>query len=402
MPYIINIDRVNKSSNHSHYGKVVSSNLCAEIVQYHDENTTANCSLGAVCVDEGLNLYVNFKEAYWNRIKNSVKTLVYSLNNVIQQNKYSTARAKKGGLEQKAIAIGMVGFADALVQLNMAYDSPEAVKFGRELQARIYYYAIEASCEYSQAYRKYNDGLRVTYRSEGDDSVYSGFEQSNYAKGMLEFDHFDYTPVDLDWDALRAKMTQGMYNSLLIANMPTASTSFLLGKVECFEPFTNNIYERENLVGKFVTMNKHLNKILSYIKSESDRKAFVYEMISQGGSVQNIDWTGFGFTKLQEENYKPLFKTVWEISQKAVIEHAAARQYYVDQSQSMNLFLKDPDLSKLSSMLVASYKANLKTGVYYLRTKAATETNKSLGLQRSVVRGASSNSNDITCIGCTV
>lgn len=377
MPYIINKDLVNKTSNHSCYGTITSSNLCAEILQYHNiEDTTANCDLGAVCVDE----FISNGELDTKKLHESVALLTKYLNRVLTINKYSTSKAEEGK-HQHAIAIGMVGFADALVKLGLAYDSDEAVGFGRILQANIYYAALNASCDYSK-----------------DHGVYKNFSKSNYAKGILEFDHYDdYTPVDLDWNALRKKMHSGVFNSLVVANMPTASTSFLLGKNECFEALNNNIYERENLVGKFVVLNKSLDLILDQL-SDSNRQSFIYDMIDRGGSIQDIDFNVYNL----DEKYKDLFKIVWEISQKWTIKHASARQKYVDQTQSMNLFLKDPDYSKLSSMLISSWTNDLKTSIYYLRTKSSNETNKRLGIDRSLKKGPSNTNNDISCIGCTV
>ena len=377
MPYINNIDRANASSNHDVYGKVSSSNLCIEIQQYHDKDTTANCCLGAVVIDQFVNSKGDLDETGLNL---AVKSLVYALNKVIDVNKYSTDEARNGA-GQRAIAIGMVGLADAFIKMELPYDSDKAMRRGAMLQRAIYLAAVKASHEYSKEYNV----------------VYKDYSKSEYAKGNLHYKRHEFepeyaypqvNPSDVHEDYAK----QGLANSLLIGNMPTASTSFLLGRNECFEPFTSNIYERENLVGKFVMINPHLRRLIQGFDPKV-KEEVIKKIISNGGSV-DFDWVPYGFSKEESDKIKEMFRTVWEMSMKRIIDHAATRQPYVDQAQSMNLFLKEPTLGTLSSMLMYSWKKGLKTGIYYLRVKAATETNKRLGI--------AVNDNTKECLGCSV
>ena len=343
-PYMLYKDACNRKSNQKNIGVIKSSNLCSEIVEYSDKNETAVCNLSSIA----LPTYVDrdtktFDHAKLHKI---AKMVTKNLNKVIDRNFYPTECAKRSNMRHRPIGIGVQGLADVFIMCGMPFDSPEAKVLNAHIFETIYHAALESSVELAKI-----------------DGSYETFEGSPISEGILQFDMWDREPIlsgRYDWDAMRTRVKGGIRNSLLLAPMPTASTSQILGNNECFEPYTTNIYLRRTLAGEFVVVNKHLVKDLQAIGLWS--KEMKDLMVKAGGSIQNI-------VDIPEE-IKKLCKTVWEISQKVIIDMAADRGVFVDQSQSMNLFIENPSVSKLSSMHMYAWKSGLKTGMYYLRSKA--------------------------------
>ena len=343
-PYMLYKDACNKKSNQKNVGVIKSSNLCSEIVEYSDKNETAVCNLSSIA----LPTYVNKESKTFDHAKlhEIVKMVTRNLNKVIDRNFYPTECAKRSNMRHRPIGIGVQGLADVFIMCGMPFDSPEAKVLNANIFETIYHAALESSCELAEI-----------------DGAYETFDGSPISEGILQFDMWDREPIlsgRYDWSAMRERVKRGVRNSLLLAPMPTASTSQILGNNECFEPYTTNIYLRRTLAGEFVVVNKHLVKDLQAIGLWSkDMKDL---MVKAGGSIQNIVDI--------PDNIKKIYKTVWEISQKVIIDMAADRGVFVDQSQSMNLFIESPTVSKLSSMHMYAWKSGLKTGMYYLRSKA--------------------------------
>ena len=341
-PYMLYKDACNKKSNQKNLGTIKSSNLCSEIIEYSDKDETAVCNLASIslpsCVSDAVFDY--------QKLHSISKTLTYNLNKVIDRNFYPTESAKRSNLRHRPIGIGVQGLADAFILCGHSFGDEESRKMNAYIFETMYHGALEASCEIAEKR-----------------GVYDSFEGSPISQGILQFDMWDRKPIHsglYDWGDMRERVKKGVANSLLLAPMPTASTSQILGNNECFEPYTTNIYLRRTIAGEFVVVNKHLVKALQKVGLWSkDMKDL---MIRAGGSIQNI-------VDIPEE-IKLLYKTVWEISQKVIIDMAADRGVYIDQSQSMNLFMENPTLSRLSSMHMYSWKSGLKTGMYYLRSKA--------------------------------
>jgi ribonucleoside-diphosphate reductase alpha subunit len=342
-PYMLYKDACNKKSNQKNLGTIKSSNLCSEIVEYSDKDETAVCNLASISLPSCVTKEGTFD---YEKLHAISKTLTYNLNRVIDRNFYPTENTKRSNFRHRPIGIGVQGLADAFILCGYAFGDEESRKMNAYIFETMYHGALEASCELAEK-----------------QGAYESFEGSPISKGILQFDMWDREPVHsgiYDWDAMRERVKKGVANSLLLAPMPTASTSQILGNNECFEPYTTNIYLRRTLAGEFVVVNKHLVKALQKVGLWS--KEMKDLMIKAGGSIQNI-------TDIPDD-IKLLYKTVWEISQKVIIDMAADRGVYVDQSQSMNLFVENPTLSKLSSMHMYAWKAGLKTGMYYLRSKA--------------------------------
>jgi ribonucleoside-diphosphate reductase alpha subunit len=343
-PYMLFKDSCNQKSNQKNLGTIKSSNLCSEIIEYSNKDETAVCNLASIslpsCVD------TKTKTFDYDKLHAITKLITRNLNRVIDRNFYPTENTKRSNFRHRPIGIGVQGLADTFIMCNLAFGDQESRKMNSYIFETMYHGALEASCEIAEE--------RGTYES---------FEGSPISKGILQFDMWDREPMHsglYDWNDMRRRVKKGVANSLLLAPMPTASTSQILGNNECFEPYTTNIYLRRTLAGEFVVVNKHLVKALQEIGLWS--KEMKDLMIKAGGSIQNI-------TDIPD-SIKNLYKTVWEISQKVIIDMAADRGVYVDQSQSMNLFVENPTLSKLSSMHLYSWKSGLKTGMYYLRSKA--------------------------------
>jgi len=353
VPYILFKDRVNERSNQKNIDIIKSSNLCAEITQVSNATTHSVCNLASIAVNK---FYQNGVYDF-DKLKEVSKLATINLNRVIDVNAYPTKEAEKTNLDHRPIGVGIQGVADLLAMMKIPYETDEALLMEGKVMETIYYGCVEASCE-----------LAV---KEGSYSMYEG---SDFQKGIFQFDYDERSkriidnPMYInDWNGLKEKVkTNGMRNSLLTALMPTASTSNILGNNECFEWFTNNIYTRSTQAGTFTIVNKYLVDDLINLKLwNSDMKE---KIIINQGSIQSIDEI--------PQNLRDIYKTIWEIKQKAVIDHAAARSYFVDQSQSMNLFLAEPDSQKLSSALIYGWRNKLKTGCYYYRGRAGTSAQK--------------------------
>ena len=343
-PYMLYKDACNEKSNHKHIGTIKSSNLCTEILEYTDKEETAVCNLASIALPKYVD--VEKKEFNHEELHRVTKMVTRNLNKVIDKNFYPTENGMRSNMRHRPIGIGVQGLADVFILLRMTFGSEESRKLNRDIFETIYHAALESSCELAEMY-----------------GTYETFKGSPFSKGILQFDMWDRDPQfsgRYDWDAMRKLVKKGTRNSLLLAPMPTASTSQILGNNECFEPYTTNIYLRRTLAGEFVVVNKHLVEDLKKIGLWS--KEMKDLMVKANGSVQNIIDI--------PDDIKELYKTVWEMSQKTIIDMAADRGVYIDQSQSMNLFVESPTVSKLSSMHMYAWKTGLKTGMYYLRSKA--------------------------------
>ncbi|KAJ5501523.1 Ribonucleotide reductase R1 subunit N-terminal [Penicillium expansum] len=344
-PFMLYKDACNKKSNQKNLGTIRSSNLCTEIVEYSAPDEVAVCNLASLA----LPTYVDSARGEYDfgKLHEVVQVLVHNLNKIIDINYYPVPEAKKSNFRHRPIALGVNGLADAFLALRLPFDSPEARQLNIQIFETIYHGALTASCEIAKKLGTYE--------------TYAG---SPVSQGILQYDMWDRTPTDLwDWASLKAKIAEsGVRNSLLVAPMPTASTSQILGFNECFEPYTSNIYSRRVLAGEFQVVNPWLLKDLVDLGLWSDNMK--NRIIADGGSVQNIPNI--------PADIKALYKTVWEISQRNILQMAADRGAYIDQSQSLNIHLKEPTMGKLTSMHFAGWKMGLKTGMYYLRTMAAS------------------------------
>ena len=343
-PYMLYKDACNEKSNHKHLGTIKSSNLCTEILEFTDKDETAVCNLASIALPKYVD--VEKKEFNHEELHRVTKMITRNLNKVIDKNFYPTENGKRSNMRHRSIGIGVQGLADVFIMLRMTFGSEESRKLNIDIFETIYHAALESSCELAEMY-----------------GPYESFKGSPFSKGILQFDMWDRDPKfsgRYDWNAMRELVKKGTMNSLLLAPMPTASTSQILGNNECFEPYTTNIYLRRTLAGEFVVVNKHL------VNDLKERGLWSKEMkdlmVKANGSVQNIIDI--------PDDLKELYKTVWEMSQKTIIDMAADRGVYIDQSQSMNLFVESPTISKLSSMHMYAWKTGLKTGMYYLRSKA--------------------------------
>lgn len=346
-PYMLYKDAANSKSNQQNLGTIKSSNLCCEIIEYTSTDEIAVCNLASIA----LNRFVEDGQFNHQRLFEVTYVITKNLNRIIDRNYYPVAEARNSNMRHRPIGIGVQGLADAFILMRYPFDSPEAVQLNKEIHETIYYASMTASKDLSIV-----------------DGPYETFAGSPVSKGIFQFDMWGVTPSKRwEWDVLKEEVKKyGVRNSLLLAPMPTASTSQILGNNECFEPYTSNIYSRRVLSGEFVIVNKHLLKDLVKLGIWNDK--LKNKIIGANGSVQGIDEI--------PENIKALYKTVWEISQKVIINMAADRGAYICQSQSLNLFIQDPNFAKLSSMHFYGWKAGLKTGMYYMRTKAAADAIK--------------------------
>ena len=340
-PYLLFKDAVNMKTNQQNLGTLKSSNLCVEINQYSDDKETAVCNLASI----GLPTYIENAVFNYEKLHEVVKVIVKNLNNVIDVNFYPTDKTRLSNMRHRPVGIGVQGLADTFVLLDLAFHSDAAKEVNKKIFETIYHAALERSCE-----------LAVS------DGAYETFPGSPASKGTLQFDMWSVAPSDrYDWPKLKADIVRhGLRNSLLVAPMPTASTSQILGFNECFEPFTSNIYSRRTLAGEFVVINKYLVKELIGLGQWNDQVK--NNIVANLGSVQQLDFLS--------DHMKQKYKIVWEIPMKHVIDMAADRGAFVCQSQSMNLWVEDPTYNTLTSMHFYSWKKGLKTGIYYLRRKA--------------------------------
>jgi ribonucleoside-diphosphate reductase alpha subunit len=344
-PYMLYKDACNAKSNQKNLGVIKSSNLCTEILEYTDKDETSVCNLASIALPK----YVDreTKTFDYEKLHEVTKTVTKNLNRVIDRNFYPVETARHSNMKHRPIGLGVQGLADVFILCGLPFDCEESRLMNAHIFETMYHAALEASSELAEV--------------EGS---YESFEGSPASEGVLQPDMWEGETKfsgRYDWDVMRERVkVKGLRNSLLMAPMPTASTAQILGNNECFEPYTTNIYLRRTLAGEFVVVNKHLVDDLKRVGLWS--KEMKDLMVKAGGSIQNIVDI--------PEDIKKLYKTVWEISQKCVIDMAADRGRFIDQSQSMNLFMESPTLSKLSSMHMYAWKAGLKTGMYYLRSKA--------------------------------
>lgn len=342
-PYICYKDNVNKKSNQKNIGVIKSSNLCAEIMEVSNDKYYAVCNLASIAVNNFLDDN-NFYD--YNKLQQIVRIITINLNKIIDLNFYPTIEAERSNKENRPIGIGIQGFADLLYKLKVPYESEEAIILNKKIMENIYYSAVKTSIELAKKH-----------------GAYKNFEGSPTSKGIFQFDMWNITP-ELDWNSLREDVIKyGIRNSLLVALMPTASTSQILNNNESFEPMTSNIYIRKTLAGTFTLINKYLIKDLKDLNLWNTEMK--NEIISNRGSIQNIARI--------PNNLKEVYKTIWEIKQKSIIDHAVARSPFVDQSQSMNLYMGSPTYAKLSAALFYGWKNGLKTGCYYLRSLPASQ-----------------------------
>ena len=346
-PFMLYKDAANAKSNQKNLGTIKSSNLCTEIIQYTDENEIAVCNLASI----SLGKFVTGEGYDFDKLYEITKTITKNLNKIIDLNYYPVPEARFSNLKNRPIGIGVQGLADTFAKLKIPFDSDQARRLNRDIFETIYFAALTASHEVAVK-----------------DGAYERYEGSPISKGEFQFDMWGVKPGERwDWEGLRNKILKdGVRNSLLVAPMPTASTSQILGNNECIEPFTSNIYTRRTLSGEFTVVNKFLVKDL--IKLDLWNETMKDQIIQHNGSIQNID-------KIPSD-IKELYKTAWEIKQKSIIEMAADRGAFVDQSQSLNIHMTDVNMGKLNSMHFYAWKLGLKTGMYYLRTKAAADAIK--------------------------
>ena len=347
-PYMLFKDHCNRKSNQKNLGTIKSSNLCTEILEYTAPDEVAVCNLASIALPK----YVIDGKFDHQKLYDVTYVATKNLNRVIDINYYPVEEARKSNMRHRPIGLGVQGLADAFIMLRMPFESEEAKGLNKDIFETIYFAAMTASKDLAKR-----------------DGHYETFPGSPISKGIFQFDMWGVTPSSgrWDWDALKKEVKQyGTRNSLLVAPMPTASTSQILGNNECFEPYTSNIYSRRVLSGDFVVVNKHLLKDLIKLGLWSDKMK--NKLIESNGSVQNIPEL--------PQHIKDLYKTVWEIKQKTIMDMAADRGAYICQSQSLNIHIQDSNFGKLTSMHFYAWKKGLKTGMYYLRTKAAVDAIK--------------------------
>nr|CEL64250.1 TPA: ribonucleoside-diphosphate reductase, large subunit, putative [Neospora caninum Liverpool] len=349
-PYMLYKDACNRKSNQKNLGTIKCSNLCTEVVEYTSKDEVAVCNLASVSLPKFVDRETRTFD--YEHLKKIVKVMTRNLNRVIDRNYYPVPEAKNSNLRHRPVGLGVQGLADAFMLLRYPFDSPEARLLNRNIFECIYYAALEASCELA-----------------AEEGPYATYEGSPMSQGILQFDMWGVTPSSglCDWSALREKIKKhGVRNSLLVSPMPTASTSQILGNNEAFEPYTSNIYYRRVLSGEFFVVNPHLLRDL--LERDLWSEDVKQQLIAHNGSVQNMD--------VIPDDLKALYKTVWEIKQRVVLDLAIDRSPYIDQSHSLNIHMVNPTYAKLSTMHFYGWRGGLKTGLYYLRTQAAADAIK--------------------------
>lgn len=363
-PFMLYKDACNKKTNQKNLGIIKSSNLCTEIVEYSAPDEVAVCNLASIALPS----FVEYdsKSTWYNfeKLHEITKAVTRNLNKIIDRNYYPVPEAERSNMRNRPIALGVQGLADAFMALRLPFDSQEARELNIQIFETIYHGAVESSIELASKF-----------------GPYPTYEGSPASKGLLQYDLWDRKPTELwNWDDLKQKLAKhGIRNSLLVAPMPTASTSQILGNNECFEPYTSNIYSRRVLAGEFQIVNPFLLKDL--VDMGLWNESMKNNIIANNGSIQNL-------TNVPAE-LKALYKTVWEISQKHIIDMAADRAAFIDQSQSLNIHIKDPTMGKLTSMHFYGWKKGLKTGMYYLRTQAAAAA-----IQFTIDKNSAQNANN--------
>lgn len=349
-PYMLYKDAANRKSNQKNLGTIRSSNLCTEILEYTSPDEIAVCNLASL----SLPMFVEKGEFNHKKLFDVTKHVTKNLNKVIDRNYYPVQEAENSNMRHRPVGLGVQGLADAFIMLRLPFASDEAKKLNQEIFETIYFAAVTASMELAKV-----------------EGPYSSYQGSPISEGLFQYNLWGLKDEDLsgrwNWEKLRKDvMKHGVRNSLLVAPMPTASTSQILGNNEAFEPYTSNIYTRRVLSGEFIVVNKHLLEDLVNLGLWNDDMK--NELMYHNGSVQNIDGI--------PQELKELYKTVWELSMKDIIDMSRHRGYFIDQSQSLNLFLEDATMQKLTSMHFYAWKSGLKTGMYYLRTKSARDAIK--------------------------
>jgi ribonucleoside-diphosphate reductase alpha chain len=347
-PYMLFKDHANKKSNQKNLGTIKSSNLCTEIIEYTSKDEVAVCNLASLALPK----FVENGKFNHEKLYEITKVATKNLNKIIDINYYPVVQARRSNMRHRPIGLGVQGLADTFIMLRMPFESDEARQLNKEIFETIYYGAMEASMELAKT-----------------NGAYETWKGSPVSEGIFQFDMWGVTPDSgrWNWEKLRKDVKKhGVRNSLLLAPMPTASTSQILGNNECFEPYTSNIYVRRVLSGEFVVVNKHLLKDL--VKLGLWNEKMKNKIVNANGSVQDINEI--------PAHLKEIYKTVWEIKQKAIIDMAADRGAYICQSQSLNIHLRDVNFGKLTSMHFYAWEKGLKTGMYYLRTEAAADAKK--------------------------
>ena len=349
-PYMLYKDAANRKSNQKNLGTIRSSNLCTEILEYTAEDEVAVCNLASIA----LPMFIKNGEFDHKKLFRVTKRVTKNLNRVIDRNYYPIKEAENSNMRHRPIGLGVQGLADTFILLRLPFTSDEAKKLNREIFETLYYAAATASMEMAK-----------------EEGPYSSYEGSPISQGQFQHNLWGIEDKELsgrwDWEKLRKSIKKnGVRNSLLVAPMPTASTSQILGNNECFEPYTSNIYTRRVLSGEFIVVNKHLLEDLVSLGLWNENMK--QELMRANGSIQHIDAI--------PDNIKELYQTVWELSMKDIIDMSRQRGYFIDQSQSLNLFMENANYAKLTSMHFYAWKSGLKTGMYYLRTKAAVDAIK--------------------------
>ena len=380
-PYLFNRDNANKNYNLSNLGVLKGLNLCIEFMGYHDSDTSAQCDLGAIPVHK----HVKNRKVDYESIAKSVQILTRLLNRVIDKNRWSSPTALKGGLEQRNIGIGIAGLADLAAILDLPFTSSEFKQINKNIAEVIYFNAIQASRDYYKYYL----------------TVDVGFEEKIVNQTPLVKEgklHFDLETTETfipkqEWQSLLSEVKKGVSNSLLVCYMPTASTSILLGCNEAFEPFQDLLFSRVTILGEFTIFNKYLVQDLIRYNVWNDKIRL--EIISNE-SIQNIN---FGLPLEIEKRLKEKYLTIWELKQKDLIDMAADRQLFTDQSQSMNLYWKEGDANKIINALIYGWSKGLKTGVYYTRVKPQTSSDKKLAFK--TIKEVVKKNDNFECFGCS-
>lgn len=367
-PFMLYKDAANRKSNQKNLGTIRSSNLCTEIIEYSAPDEVAVCNLASIALPTFIDLQ---REEYdFGKLHDVTKVVIRNLNRIIDVNYYPVPEARKSNMRHRPVGVGVQGLADAFLALRMPFDSPEAKQLNLQIFETIYHAAVEASTELAQ-----------------EEGTYETYEGSPASQGLLQYDLWGVTPTDLwNWTELKEKVkAHGLRNSLLVAPMPTASTSQILGNNECFEPYTSNIYSRRVLAGEFQVVNPWLLKDLVDMGLWND--SMKNRIIAANGSIQHIPNI--------PDDIKALYKTVWELSQRTILDMAADRGAFIDQSQSLNIHIQAPTMGKLTSMHFYGWKKGLKTGMYYLRTQAAAAAIVSLLLVSLRDNEANNSSNSL-------
>jgi ribonucleoside-diphosphate reductase alpha chain len=374
-PYMLYKDAANAKSNQQNLGTIKSSNLCTEIIEYTAPDEVAVCNLASLALPKYVTEDGNFDH---DKLFEVTYQATLNLNRIIDENFYPVVEAQNSNLRHRPIGLGVQGLADAYIMMGLPFESEEARALNREVFETIYFASMSASKDLAKV-----------------EGPYETIKGSPVSKGIFQFDMWGVTPSNRwEWDVLKEEVKKhGVRNSLLLAPMPTASTAQILGNNECFEPYTSNIYTRRVLSGEFIIVNKHLLKDL--VREGLWTKDMRQKIMTANGSVQNINEV--------PQRLKDLYKTAWEISQKAIIDQAADRGAYICQSQSLNIFMENANFGKLTSMHFYGWEKGLKTGMYYLRTKAATDAIK-FTVEKTVVEEPTAKSleEDAAAIACSL